>query len=64
MSPQAAWILQDQIAPRLGANIPRNVKCVGAKDHQEFVQDAICMSAKMLERLEQQGWSSMSSEPG
>ena len=55
MSPQAGWILQDQIAPRLGASIPRNVKCVGAEDHQELVQDAICMSAQMLDRLEQQG---------
>jgi len=55
MSPQAGWILQDQIAPRLGASIPRNVKCVGAEDHEELVQDAICMSAQMLERLEKSG---------
>jgi len=55
VSPSVGWILQDQIAPRLGASIPRNVKCVGAEDHQELVQDAICMSAKMLERLEASG---------
>jgi hypothetical protein len=55
MSPQTGWILQDQVAPRLGASIPRNVKCVGAEDHQELVQDAIAMSAQMLERLEQSG---------
>jgi len=55
MSPETGWLLLDQVAPRLGASIPRNVKCVGAEDHQELVQDAICMSAKMLDRLEQQG---------
>jgi hypothetical protein len=55
MSPETGWLLQDQVAPRLGASIPRNVKCVGAEDEQELVQDAICMSALMLERLEQRG---------
>ncbi len=55
MSPQAGYILQDQIAPRLGAAIPRTVLPVGAEDPEELVYDGICMAAQMLERLEQSG---------
>ena len=55
MSPQAGWILQEEIAPRLGSAVPRSVLCIGAEDHQELVQDAITMAAKMIDRVEQQG---------
>ena len=55
MSPQAGWILQEEIAPRLGGAVPRSVLCVGAEDGEELVADSICMAAKMVDRLEQQG---------
>jgi hypothetical protein len=55
MSPQASWILQDQIVPRLRSAIPKSVLCVGAEDHQELIQDGIAMSARMLDRVERQG---------
>ena len=55
MSPQAGWILQDEIAPRIAAVVPRSIQSVGAEDSQELVQDGICMAAKMVDRLERQG---------
>jgi hypothetical protein len=55
MSPQAGWILREEIAPRIAAVVPRSVLCVGAEDHAELVQDGICMAARMVERLEHQG---------
>jgi len=55
MSPQTSWILNDQIAPRLGSAIPKSVVCVGSEDHNELVQDGLCMSALMLTRVESQG---------
>lgn len=55
MSPQAGWILQSEIAPRLAGVIPRSVLCVGAEDHSELVQDGITMAAKLIDRVEQQG---------
>ena len=55
MSPQAGWILQEEISPRIAASVPRSILCVGAEDHQELVQDGICMAAKMIDRVEQQG---------
>jgi hypothetical protein len=55
MSPQAGWILQSEIAPRLGSAIPRSVLCVGTENHRELVQDGITMAAKMIDRVEQQG---------
>ena len=55
MSPQAGWILHDEIAPRIAGAVPRSILCVGAEDSQELVQDGITMAAKMVDRLEQQG---------
>jgi hypothetical protein len=55
MSPQAAWILQEEICPRLSSTVPSAVLCVGAEDHQELVQDGITMAARMLVRVEEQG---------
>jgi len=55
MSPQAGWILQEEVVPRLRSAIPRNVNCVGAEDPQELVQDATVMAARMIDRVEQQG---------
>ena len=55
MSPQAGWILQEEIAPRIAGAVPRSILCVGAEDSRELVQDGITMAAKMVDRLEQQG---------
>jgi len=55
MSPQAGFILNDQIAPRIAGAVPRSILCVGCEDPQELIQDGICMAAKMIDRLEQQG---------
>jgi hypothetical protein len=55
MSPQAGWILQEEIVPRLRSAIPRNVNQVGSEDPEELIQDATCMAAKMLDRTERQG---------
>lgn len=55
MSPQAGFILQDQVVPRLKSAIPKVVHCVGAEDAQELIQDSIAMAAKMLHNTEQAG---------
>jgi len=55
MSPQAGWILQDQIVPRLCSAIPNSVPCIGAEDHQELIRDGINMAARMIDRVESQG---------
>ncbi len=55
MSPQAGWILQKEVVPRLRSAIPRTVYCVGAEDHDELVQDATAIAAKMLHSAEVAG---------
>ena len=55
MSPQAGWILQDQIVPRLRSAIPRSVCCVGCEDPDELIQDGTAMAAKLLDNVEQSG---------
>ena len=55
MSPQAGWILQEEICPRIAATVPRSILCVGAEDHTELIADGICLAAQMIDRVEQQG---------
>jgi len=55
MSPQAGWILRDEVLPRLRNAVPRAVKQVGAEDADELVQDATCMAAQMMHRNELNG---------
>jgi len=55
MSPQAGFVLKDEIVPRLVSAIPHSVLCVGSEDHKELIQDGITMAAKMLDRVERQG---------
>jgi hypothetical protein len=55
MSPQAGWILKDEIVPRIVGAVPRSILCVGAEDSQELIQDGICMAAKLIDRVESQG---------
>ena len=55
MSPQAGYVLRDEIAPRIAGVVPRSIQPVGAEDHQELIADGICMAAQMIERVESQG---------
>jgi hypothetical protein len=55
MSPKAGWILQEEIAPRIGGTVPKSILCVGAEDHTELIADGVCMAARMIDRVEQQG---------
>jgi DNA-directed RNA polymerase specialized sigma24 family protein len=55
MSPEAGWLLQEEIVPRLRGAIPRCILCIGAEDHTELIADGVCMAARMLDRVEQQG---------
>ena len=55
MSPEAGWLLVDQIVPRLKAVIPRAVLCIGSEDHEELVQDATCLAARIMHNGEKKG---------
>jgi DNA-directed RNA polymerase specialized sigma24 family protein len=55
MSPEAGWLLVDQIVPRLRGVIPRSVLCVGSEDHEELIQDATCMAARIMDNGEKHG---------
>ncbi len=55
MSPEAGWLLVDQIVPRLRAVIPRSVLTVGSEDHEELVQDATCMAVRIMDNGERKG---------
>ena len=55
MSPQAGWILQEEVVPRLRSLIPRSVHGVGAEDAEELIQDATCMAANLMHQVEQSG---------
>jgi len=59
MSPQAGWILQEEIVSRLRSAIPRTVSYVGAEDAEELVQDATAIAAKMLHNVEAAGMQVM-----
>lgn len=55
MSPQAGFVLQDQVVPRLRSAIPTVAHCVGAEDAQELIQDSIALAAKLMHSVEQAG---------
>jgi hypothetical protein len=55
MSPQAGFLLQTQLVPRLRSAIPIVVHCVGAGDAQELIQDATAMAAKLMHNVEAAG---------
>lgn len=55
MSPQAGWLLQEEIAPRIAAVVHRSIKPVGCEDAEELTADGITMAAQMLDRVEAQG---------
>ncbi len=55
MSPQAGFLLQNQIVPRLQSAIPSAVNPIGSEDVQELVQDGTCMAGKMMHNAELAG---------
>jgi hypothetical protein len=55
MSPQAGFLLQDQIVPRLKSVIPSAVSFIGSEDAQELVQDGTLIAAQMIHNAEQAG---------
>ena len=55
MSPQAGWLLVNEIVPRLKSAVPKSVKAVGSEDPEELVQDATAFAAKLLHNVEAAG---------
>ena len=55
MSPQAGFLLQDQIRPRLISAIPNAVPFIAPEDAQEVIADGTAMAAQMIHQAEQKG---------
>jgi DNA-binding CsgD family transcriptional regulator len=55
MSPQAGFVLQNQVIPPLRSAIPNVVHCVGAECHNELIQDSIAMACSMMAAVEKAG---------
>ena len=55
MSPQAGFVLQDQVVPRHRSAIPTVCHCVGSEDAQELIQDSIALAARLMHNVEAQG---------
>jgi hypothetical protein len=55
MSPQAGWLLVNEIVPRLKSSISTSVRPVGCEDLEELVQDGTAIAATMLHSAETQG---------
>ena len=55
MSPQSAWLLQQQIVPRLKSCVPESVLCVGSENAEELVQDGTLITAQMIHNAERSG---------
>jgi DNA-binding CsgD family transcriptional regulator len=55
MSPQAAFLLQDQIIPRLISAIPNAVSFIDSEDAHELIADGTLIAAQMIHNAEQAG---------
>jgi hypothetical protein len=55
MSPQAGFLLQTEILPRLISAIPQAVSFIGSEDAKELVQDGTLIAAQMIHNAEQAG---------
>ncbi len=55
MSPQAGFLLQDQVVPRLASAIPNAVPIIAPEDAQEVIQDGTAMAAQMMHNAERAG---------
>ena len=54
MSPQAGYMLEEHIAPRIRA-ASRRMPQIGADDEEEVYQDGLAIAAKMLDNAEKNG---------
>jgi len=57
MSPQAGWLLVNEIVPRLRSSIPGAVRLTGTEDTEELVQDGTAIAAQLLHSAEEHGKS-------
>ena len=48
MSPQAGYLLQEEVVPRLASAIPNAVAFIGSEDAEELIQDATAIAAKIM----------------
>ena len=55
MSPQAGFLLQVQVVPRLRSAIPNAVSFIGCEDAEELIQDGTALAALMMRNAEQAG---------
>ena len=55
MSPAAGLLLVNEIMPIIQAAVWRSVRCVGAEDSAELVQDTVVTAAQMVESCETRG---------
>ena len=52
MTPETGALLLHEVAPRIRAAVPRSIRTVGCEDHEELIQDTICMAARLYENAE------------
>ena len=55
MSPQAGWLLVNEILPKLRSVVPQVAHCVGAEDPEELIGDATLHAARILHSAEARG---------
>lgn len=55
MPPETGALLLHEVVPRIRAAVPRSVRTVGSEDHEELIQDTICMAARLYENAERAG---------
>ena len=55
MSPETGELLLQEVAPRIRSAVPYCVRTVGCEDHEEIIQDTICMAAKLYDNAEKAG---------
>lgn len=55
MSPQAAFLLQTQVVPRLRSAIPNVVAFIGSENAEELVQDGAAIAARIMHNAERAG---------
>jgi hypothetical protein len=55
MSPQAGFLLVNEIVPRLRSSIPGTVRAMAGEDLEELVQDGTAIAAQILHSAESRG---------
>jgi len=57
MSPQAGFLLLNEIVPRLRSSIPGSIRPSGSEDLDELLQDGTAIAAQILDSAERRGKS-------